>query len=100
MTTDEQRIHDVLREVIDPELGINIVDVGLVYGIERQDDKYIVTVTATSAACPMAEEMIEDIERHLATLADLPTEVWFVLDPPWSPDRMAPGARTQLGWDG
>jgi len=98
--TTEERILDVLREVIDPELGINIVDLGLVYSVEQQGDKFIVTVTATSAACPMAEEIVEDMERRLRTLPDVPTEVWFVLDPPWSPERMSASARDELGWAG
>jgi metal-sulfur cluster biosynthetic enzyme len=95
------RIERALREVIDPELGINIVDLGLVYGVEITDDNVEITMSLTSAACPLGESIIEDIDHRLAPVRGART-ISFVIEwePPWSPAMMSAEARRLLGPDG
>lgn len=94
-------VWSALRRVDDPEVGMNIVEVGLVYGVERIDDRIVVTMTMTSAACPMGEEIVEDVRAEIARACpDGPeVEIDLVWDPPWTPDRMSPQAREFFGWD-
>lgn len=96
----EQSVRDALLQVIDPEVGENIVDLGLVYGIEVSEDVVIVTFTMTSQACPMGEMLLDDIDATLTRL--LPSELEFnmnlVWEPPWNPDMMSAEAKLRLGW--
>lgn len=96
-----QCIIDVLSQVIDPEVGENIVDLGLVYGIEINQNTAKITLTLTSSACPMGEMLLEDIYETLTKV--LPNEMEFninlVWEPPWSPDLMSDEAKQRLGWD-
>lgn len=96
----EQSVRDALLQVIDPEVGENIVDLGLVYGIGVSEDVVIVTFTMTSQACPMGEMLLDDIQATLTRL--LPNEVNFnmnlVWEPPWNPDMMSTEAKQRLGW--
>lgn len=90
-----------LRRVDDPEVGMNIVDVGLVYGVEVVDDCLVVRMTMTSAACPMGEDILEDARHALARALPPGTaiDVTLVWDPPWTPERMSEAARAFFGWD-
>ena len=96
----ENDIRDALREVVDPELGINVVDLGLVYGITLDPDRVQVSLTMTSQACPMAPMLVD--EARQAIEARLPEQVTatveLVWDPPWDPSRMSESARRELGW--
>jgi metal-sulfur cluster biosynthetic enzyme len=89
-----------LERVVDPEVAMNIVDVGLVYGVKVADGRMDVTVTMTSAACPVTDIIVEDIERQLD--GEMPPEllihVELVWEPPWTPQRMSPAARAFMGW--
>ena len=91
-------IRDVLREVVDPELGVNIVDLGLVYAIEVVDEEIHVTMTMTTPACPLRDYIRDIVESTL--LDRLPgaqgVVVDIVQDPPWSEDMMSEVARRQL----
>lgn len=100
MDPNEDLVRDVLREVMDPEAGMNIVDLGLVYGIEVSDQGVKVQMTMTSAACPMADMIVDDVHAALErTLPrDTPIEVEMVWDPPWTPERMSGFAREHFGW--
>jgi len=91
-------IREALREVIDPELGVNIVDLGLVYAIEIVDNEVRVTMTMTTPACPLRDYVRDLVE---STLLDRVTAaqrvvVEIVQDPPWSVDMMSETARRQL----
>jgi len=99
MTTPEQRIEDALKTVVDPELGVNILDLGLVYGIDIGEDKTVITMTMTSAACPMHNMLAQMAENavHEALGGDREVEVKVVFDPPWNPDMMSDEARRLLG---
>lgn len=92
-------IRDVLRRVVDPEIGINIVDLGLVYAIEFGPSGLRVALTMTSPACPLGDLIVDEVRRELAAArpADPPAEVVLVWDPPWDPAMMAPRARSSLG---
>lgn len=96
----EQSVREVLLQVIDPEVGENIVDLGLVYGIEVEGNVAKVTLTLTSQACPMGEMLLDDIHATLTRL--LPNEMEFDVDlvwePPWNPDMMSVEAKQRLGW--
>ncbi|RIW35283.1 metal-sulfur cluster assembly factor [Bacillus salacetis] len=88
-----------LEQVVDPELGIDIVNLGLVYDVELDDEgKAIVTMTLTSMGCPLAGTIVDQVK---AALSDLPevkeTEVDIVWNPPWSKDKMSRYAKIALG---
>lgn len=90
---------DALTQVIDPEIGENIVDLGLVYDIVERDETVKITLTMTSAACPMGDMIIDDVMQALdKVLPDTATEVTLTWDPPWSPDMISAEARNRLGW--
>jgi metal-sulfur cluster biosynthetic enzyme len=97
---NEARVRAALCSVLDPEVGINIVDLGLVYAIEIDGSHVRVQVTLTSAGCPMGGSLIEEIEDQLARAfpSDTPHAVDVVWEPPWSPERMSPAAKQALGW--
>lgn len=99
---DEQAIRDALRKVIDPEAGMNVVDLGLVYGIRIDADGIAVDLTMTSPACPMGEMIVRDAREALGALGEAAgaISVNLVWDPPWSPDRMSEAARRHFGWNG
>ena len=93
-------IDAALRRVVDPEVAMNIVDVGLVYGVRVQDGDVNVNLTMTSPACPVADVIVEDVESELdkALPPGLRIRVRVVWEPPWSPDRMSASARQFMGW--
>jgi metal-sulfur cluster biosynthetic enzyme len=97
---DESAVRDALRQVQDPEAGMNIVDLGLVYGIEVNDGAVRVDLTMTSAACPMADLIVDEVSAAVASVVPPATsvDVTLVWDPPWTPDRMSDLAREQFGW--
>ena len=99
-TLDDERVREALREVEDPEAGMNIVDLGLVYGIEVSDTAVHIDLTMTTAACPMAD-MITDQARSVVAAIVAPgvaVDVQLVWDPPWTPDKMTGIAREHFGW--
>src|SRR5512147_2133847 len=99
MTTADQ-IREALRHVIDPELGINVVDLGLVYGIDVKDDGIRVTMTMTTRACPLGESLAEQAEATIWQNVQgvRSVSVDLVWDPPWQPSMMSDAARKRLGW--
>ncbi|WP_024302830.1 metal-sulfur cluster assembly factor [Pseudogulbenkiania sp. MAI-1] len=97
---DDTAVMNALSEVIDPEMGVNIVDLGLIYGIERAGNALTVRMTMTSPACPMGAIIEEDVLAelyHLAPTACLSVEL--VWEPAWTPERMSDKARHILGWE-
>ena len=92
------KILEKLEKVMDPELGINIVDLGLVYEIEvLGKDNAFVKMTFTTPACPLLNMILEDVKSKLDELKDVDIEVKVVFDPPWTPDRMSEKAKIKLG---
>jgi metal-sulfur cluster biosynthetic enzyme len=91
---------DALRDVIDPELGMNIVDLGLVYTADVRDGDVSVRLTMTTAACPLGESISEQARAAIQQQVPGVTSVRvdLVWDPPWEPSMMSAAAREQLGW--
>jgi metal-sulfur cluster biosynthetic enzyme len=95
---DESAMIDALKEVIDPELMINIVDLGLVYNITLDERKVHVEMTLTSPACPAGPQIVQQSKMALERLPGIESvNIRLVMSPPWSPARMTDEARDQLG---
>ena len=90
---------DCLQEVMDPEVGLSVVDLGLVYRAERGDDGVDVALTLTTRACPLGEMILEDArERLVRRFQDVPrVAVELVWSPIWTPDRITPRGQELLG---
>jgi metal-sulfur cluster biosynthetic enzyme len=98
MLTREEVV-DSLHQVEDPELGMDIVDLGLLYDVEVEGPKVKVTYTLTSMGCPagaMIQEDIDRVVRELDGVEDVESELTF--EPPWTPDRMSEDAKFILGF--
>lgn len=97
----EERARAALKGVIDPEIGVNIVDLGLIYGLEVSPDRIDVRMTMTSPTCPMGDLLMDEVESALDRLAPgIPVHLELVWDPPWSPEKMSPETRDHFGWQG
>lgn len=98
----EQAVWNAIREVNDPELGINVVDLGLVYSVDVHDQRVRVTITMTTPTCPLGAhlaKMTEDaIRRSIPQVQSVDVEL--VWEPPWHPGMMSELAKRQLGWTG
>lgn len=96
----EAEVLQALRAVEDPEAGMSIVDLGLVYRVEISGERVAVDLTMTSPACPVAPQLVDEataaIRAILPQAADV--DVRLVWDPPWTPERMSPEARERFGW--
>ena len=87
-----------LRSVIDPEIYQNIVDLGLVYGVEVQPDQAVdVTMTLTTPHCPMGPQIIENVDKVLRSHGASDVRVHIVWEPMWTPDAMTEDLKRQLG---
>jgi metal-sulfur cluster biosynthetic enzyme len=89
-------LEEAMRDVVDPELGINVVDLGLVYGIQEADGVAVIDMTLTSAACPLTD-VIEDQARAALVgpfVDDI--KINWVWMPPWGPDKITEDGRDQL----
>jgi probable FeS assembly SUF system protein SufT len=104
-TFNEQMVWDVLKTVYDPEIPVNVVDLGLIYScvttdLEQGGKKIDVKMTMTAPGCGMGNVIKADVEHRLAELPEVKeTHVEVVLDPPWSPRLMSEAAKLQLGFD-
>lgn len=93
-------VTELLHEVIDPELGINIVDLGLVYGVQVEDETAHITMTLTTPGCPLSAYLQDAIEDCLWGAPGVEqVAVRIVWDPPWAPEKMSAAAKHALGWD-
>jgi metal-sulfur cluster biosynthetic enzyme len=93
-------ILEALRSVMDPELGVNVVDLGLVYGVEQYDDGDVyVTMTVTTPTCPIGSFLEQQVRWAVMSTPGVgAVEVEVVHTPPWSPALMSDTARSTLGW--
>jgi len=89
-----------LNRVIDPELAMTIVDVGLVCGVTVEGDELRVRLTMTSAACPVADVIVDDVRHALSQVipASMTVATQLVWQPEWTADRMSERARKVMGW--
>ena len=94
----KKQVMEKLSEVYDPELPVNIVDLGLVYGLWIENEKKVhVKATLTSPACPLSGELIESIQNKLKELNFVEVDVLIVWDPPWTPEKMSERAKAAIG---
>lgn len=99
MSLEKEEVREQLKEVIDPELDINIVDLGLIYEVEVDDENNIdVLMTLTTPGCPLHgvfDEMVKRELRNLDEVGDIEVELTF--EPRWSPEKMSDEARDEMG---
>lgn len=98
----EDKVRETLKQVVDPELFVNIVDLGLIYGIELEEvgekTNVRITMTMTSPACPAGPQLLAQSKSAVSAMEGVgEVEVKLVMDPPWTPDRMTEDAKDQLG---
>jgi FeS assembly SUF system protein len=95
----EREVIKVIRKVFDPEIPVNIYDLGLIYGVEvSADGAAVVTMTLTTPHCPVAESMPAEVEMRVAAVPGIrDAEVNLVWDPPWDPAKMSDEAKLELG---
>jgi FeS assembly SUF system protein len=87
-----------LKDIFDPEIPVNIYDLGLIYGVEVSDDGVVVTMTLTTPHCPVAESMPGEVELRVSAVPGVrDAEVNLVWDPPWDMAKMSDEARLELG---
>ncbi len=100
-TLIEERIVDVLRTVFDPEIPVNIYDLGLIYKIDVKDDGNVdIDMTFTAPTCPAADFILEDVRQKVDTLQGVKsTMVNLVFEPVWDKSMMSEEARVELGLD-
>ena len=96
----EDDIREALKTVQDPEAGMSIVDLGLVYGIAVEPGRVRVEMTMTSPACPAAPYLVDESAAAIRAIAPEGTDVQveLVWEPPWTPDRMSLEAQARFGW--
>ncbi len=94
-----ERVIDALREIYDPEIPVNIYDLGLIYGVDVTDEGDVaITMTLTTPHCPVAESMPGEVEMRACAVPGVrDAEVNLVWDPPWGPNLMSDEARLELG---
>ena len=96
---DQDTLISALRTVKDPELNVNVIDLGLVYSIQAHDDQVDVEMTLTSPACPVGPEMLRNAAAALESVQGVAkANVKLVMSPPWSPEKMTDAARDELGF--
>lgn len=89
-----------LKRVVDPEMAIDIVELGLVYTVRVDARSVLARITMTSPACPVAELIVDEAREALSTaLPGRDVDVEVVWDPPWDPGRLSARARDAMGWD-
>jgi metal-sulfur cluster biosynthetic enzyme len=94
----EARILEALRNVVDPELGINIVDLGLVYEVSVEDEKVHIEYTLTTMGCPIGPMIEAQMKQFLDEVPGIrEVEAEMVFTPPWTPDKMSEEAKAALG---
>lgn len=97
-TIEPAQVFEQLRDVYDPEIPVNIVDLGLVYNVHIEDNSVDVLMTLTAIGCPVAPEVMADVEDHLRQVSGVErVNVTLTFDPPWTPDKMTEDARWELG---
>jgi metal-sulfur cluster biosynthetic enzyme len=102
MPIHEESVYAALRQVRDPELLVNIVDLGLIYEVQVEEAKgksnVSILITMTTPACPFGPQLLQEVRDTLAGLEGVgAVKVELTLDPPWTPDRMTEDARDELG---
>lgn len=93
-------VRNALRQVIDPEIHANIVDLGLVYDVQTDaDQRAVVTMTLTTPHCPMGPEIIADVEKTATAAGAAAVDVQIVWSPPWTPEMMSDDLKAEFGME-
>lgn len=97
---DQDAIRTLLRRVIDPEVGMNIVDLGLVYRVDVGPERVLIEMTMTSPACPLGEMITDEVKDVLARALppSCKAEVRLVWEPPWQQSMMSEAGKRHFGW--
>ncbi|MBR2483020.1 MAG: DUF59 domain-containing protein [Alphaproteobacteria bacterium] len=104
MMVSKEDIIGAIKTVYDPEIPVNIWDLGLIYGVDISAEEIVITMTFTSPTCPMMEELLQQVKDAVAAVANgVPVRVELVWNPPWDLTKMSDEARVQLdltehGW--
>ena len=94
----ELKVIDALQTCYDPEIPVNIYELGLVYGIEINDSGVRIKMPLTAPSCPVAQSLPIEVEKKIGAIEGVKSaQVEVVWDPPWSPEKMSEGAKLQLG---
>ena len=94
----EERFVKVLKKVVDPELGINVVDLGLIYRVDEKEGEATVAMTATTPFCPYLPQLLEEVQAAIESLSGIKrAKVEVVWQPPWDLEKMSLEAKAQLG---
>lgn len=97
--SEADMLRELLRDVIDPELGVDVVSLGLIYGVEVNNRTAAILATTTTPACPLSEYISEEIERVLLDSGAVDTVlVEMTHNPPWTPEMMAEATKKAFGW--
>jgi metal-sulfur cluster biosynthetic enzyme len=97
--TESEQLREMLRDVLDPELGVDIVSLGLVYGLELNARVAAVLITTTTPACPLGSYISAEIDRVLLSSGAVDrVEVAITHSPPWTPERMSDATKRTFGW--
>jgi len=96
----EERIVKMLKTVYDPEIPVNVYDLGLIYGVDIDEDKNVtITMTMTAPACPMADFIVEDVKMKVESVEGVKSVVInLVFEPAWDKDMMSEEAKLELGF--
>lgn len=96
----EEEIYNRLRTVFDPEIPVNIVELGLIYGVDINDNGYVnLTMTLTAPACPVAGEIVREVDEKVREVEGVTdANVMLTFDPAWTKDRMSEEAKLELGF--
>lgn len=99
-TIDTQAVWDALAAIPDPEFGVNLVDLGLIYSVECAEASVHVVMTLTTETCPSGAWMYEGVKSAVAAVPGVKeAKVDLVFDPQWTPEMLSATARRQLGWE-
>lgn len=94
----EQEIMNALKEVIDPEIGVNVVDLGLIYKVEVDNKNIKITMTLTTPMCPLGPMIVDNVRKSVENIAGVQNvDVEVVFEPAWSIERIKPEIREKLG---
>lgn len=96
----EDQVYGALRKCMDPEIPVNVVDLGLIYGVKVAQGKDVdITMTMTTRGCPLHDTLVSDVKRYVGKVPGIGSiNVEIVWDPPWSLEKMNPAVREQLGF--
>ncbi len=98
MAVTEKDVRDALKTVKDPELGLDLVVLGLVYDVKIDEDDVQATISLTSPMCPVADQIVHEAREAIAGVEGVgDAKVELTFDPPWTPERISPLIRSSLG---